>query len=738
MPRRRLKALTFAAVLLCSTAQAPVPEYTNHLINEKSPYLQMHAHNPVDWYPWGQEAFDKARRESKPIFLSIGYSTCHWCHVMEAESFSDPAMGAIMNRDYVAIKVDREERPDVDRVYTAYMVGSSGGGAWPINLFLTPDLKPMLAVSYVPPDDRDGNVGLKSLLSQITRDWNGARDKLIRVANSGAQVIVKQSLGGGADRALNGKALDQIFKDFKTSYDESAGGFGRAPKFPRPAVLNFLLRYYARTGAKAALGMTLTTLDRMAAGGIHDQLGGGFHRYATDSAWRVPHFEKMLYDQAQIATSYAEAFQITRNMRYARVARDTLDYALRDLCGPEGGFFSAEDADSAAAPGARPTEGAYYVWTSAAIRNAVRADAPLVEYYYGITGAGNIPAGQDARGKLAGTNVLSAAHTIADAAKQFKRSEPDTQAALDAARARLRAARATRPRPAVDDNVIVAWNGMMISALARSAEVFDSPEYLDAARKAAEFIRSRLYDPSTNLLKRRYRQGAAGIDGMLEDYVFMIQASLDLYEASFDTKWIAWAVRLQEQQDRLFADSADGGYFSTRAGADDLLARMKDGYDGAEPSPNSVAAMNLLRLSQLTDRKTWSDEAAATFRSLSSELAQAGTSVPQLAAALDFSLAKPRQIVIAGDPASADTKAMVRLVDDRFLPNKILLEVDGGAQQAQLAAWLPVVGSMQPRDGRATIYVCEDYACRLPTSDPKTAAAELDAADSRARAVRTR
>ncbi|HEX4346329.1 MAG TPA: thioredoxin domain-containing protein [Vicinamibacterales bacterium] len=726
-----MRALAIAAAVVCCAAQAPVPQYTNHLINEKSPYLQLHAHNPVDWYPWGQDAFDKARQEGKPIFLSIGYSTCHWCHVMEAESFSDPAMAAIMNRDYVSIKVDREERPDVDRVYMAYMVGSSGGGAWPINLFLTPDLKPMLAVSYVPPDDRDGRVGLKSLLAQITRDWNGDRDKLIRVANSGAQVIVKQAAGGGGvERLVNARALDQIFKDFKATYDEAAGGFGRAPKFPRPAALNFLLRYYARTGTKAALDMTLATLDKMAAGGIHDQLDGGFHRYATDRAWRVPHFEKMLYDQAQIATSYAEAFQITRNPRFAGVARDTLDYVLRDMRGPEGGFFSAEDADSADGPGRRPTEGAYYVWTDGALKGVLGSDAPLIEYYYGVTAAGNIPAAQDLRGELAGTNVLSAAHSIAETARAFKKSEAGVQAALDDARARLRTARAARPHPPIDDKVIVVWNGMMISALARSAEVLDAPEYLDAARKAAEFIQARLYNADTNLLKRRYRQGEADIDGMLEDYVFLIQASLDLYEASFDTKWIAWAVRLQEQQDHLFADAKGGGYFSTESDAANILVRMKDDYDGAEPSPNSVAAMNLLRLSQITDRKTWSDEAAATFRWLSADLAQAGTTVPQLAVAFDFSLSKPRHIVVAGDPASPDTKAMLRLVEDRFLPNKILLEADGGPRQAQLAGWLPFVAGMQRKDDRATIYVCEDYACRLPTNDLTTASAQLDAAQA--------
>jgi uncharacterized protein len=703
--------------------------YTNRLIDEKSPYLQLHAHNPVDWYPWGEAAFERARREGKPIFLSIGYSTCHWCHVMEAESFSDPAIADLMNRNFVSIKVDREERPDVDRVYMSYLLASTGEGAWPISVFLTPDLKPFEADTYVAPD-REGRPGFGKLLQIVIRDWTQNREKVMAAASAGTQLIASQAgASAGSASAVNARALDQIYGDLKAKYDEANGGFGRAPKFPRPAVLNFLLRHYARTSTKTSLDMALRTLHAMANGGIHDQLGGGFHRYATDRGWHVPHFEKMLYDQAQLAVSYTEAYQITRDPVFAGVAHDVLDYVLREMHGAEGGFFSAQDADSRVEAGkAGQAEGAFYVWTAAAIRDVLGNDtADLFDYHYGVTAEGNVPPAQDQRGELTGKNVLSVRHTVTETAAKFKRSESEVRAALAATRRRLFEARAGRPRPPLDDKVIVAWNGMMVSAFARASQVFDAPRYLDAARASAELMLTRMYDANTNLLKRRYRQGQADIDGMLEDYVFLVQGLTDLYEASFDIKWLSWAIRLQEQQDRLFRDARAGGYFSTRAEAENILVRMKDDYDGAEPSPNSVAAMNLLRLSQMTDRKEWRDEAEATFAALAARLTQSGAPVPQLAVALDFSLSKPKQIVVAGAPGAPDTRALLRLVHDRFIPNKILLLADGGAGQKEIARWLPVVADMSRRDGRATIYICENYLCRLPTADLATAGRLLDA-----------
>jgi uncharacterized protein YyaL (SSP411 family) len=725
-----LVALCLAAAASASTVAqtGSQPPYTNRLVNEKSPYLQLHAHNPVDWYPWGPEAFEKARRDGKPIFLSVGYSTCHWCHVMEAETFADPAMAELMNRYVVSIKVDREERPDVDRVYMSYVVSSTGDGGWPMSLFLTPDLKPFFGATYLPPGDRGGRPGFRTLLTRMGTMWASDRKRLLDAAKTGTQMIEAQS-GRSTPSAFaaNALVLNQVFSAISQSYDSAQGGFGPAPKFPRPVLLNFLLRYYALTGAKRALDMTLQTLAAMASGGIHDHLGGGFHRYSTDREWHVPHFEKMLYDQAQLAVSYTEAYQITKDAAFAGVARDILDYVLRDMHGAEGGFFSAEDADSL--PGAnasKPAEGAFYVWTADEIRAAVGDElAAVFAFHFGVQPAGNVPPKQNIQGELTGKNVLIVRHTVAETAAKVKKSDGEVRALLETARRKLVEARAARPRPPRDDKVLVAWNGLMLSAFARAAQVFDEPRYLNAAQGAAKFIESRMYDANTNLLKRRYREGEAGIDAMLEDYVFLIQGLLDLYEASFEVKWLAWAVRLQGQQDRFFWDPK-GAYYSTRAEEADILVRMKDDYDGVEPSPNSVAAMNLLRLWQMTDRMEWHDKAQATFRAQAAQLTQPRAMVPQLAVALNFSLSKPKQIVIAGEPGAADTRAMLRLVHDRFIPNKILLLADGGPAQAQIAQWLPFVKTMDRRDGKATAYICENYACKLPTADLQTAARLLD------------
>jgi uncharacterized protein YyaL (SSP411 family) len=753
-PIRRLVAVLAFALTVAAACRAPQSatsghqsglrvetvegkiRYTNRLIDERSPYLQLHAHNPVDWYPWGAAAFDTARREGKPIFLSVGYSTCHWCHVMEAESFSDPAIADLMNRSFISIKVDREERPDIDRIYMAYVQTMDSGG-WPMSVFLTPDLKPFLGASYLPPDDRGSALGFRTLLQRINELWTTDRPRALKAAETGARLMTDmQASGERSTAAVDARVLDESFAAIRTSFDAVDGGFGSAPKFPRPVVLTFLLREYARTGQKPALDITLRTLDAMARGGIHDQLGGGFHRYATDAAWRVPHFEKMLYDQAQLAVSYAEAFQITRDGAYAAVARDILDYTLRDMRSPEGGFFSAEDADSAVPGGNGPgVEGAFYVWSLEELRHALgREPGDVLAFHYGVEPAGNVPPQAAPPSSAPAGNAppdtaktLYQAHTIAQTARQFHKTDAAVETLLAAARHTLLDERARRPRPMLDDKVLVAWNGLMLSALARSAQIFGDGRYLNAAREAATFLRARLYDGANNRLTRRFRRGSADIDGMLEDYAFLIQGLLDLYEASFDVEWLSWAIRLQEQQDTQFWDATGGGYFSTSAGRPDILVRVKDDYDGAEPAPNSVAAMNLLRLWQVTDRKAWRDKADAVFAALAVRLTRSGSALPQLAAALDFALSTPKQIVIAGDRAAADTGALVDLVRSRFLPNKIVLLADGGPDQEAIAKWLPFVGSMQRLNGRATIYVCQNYACRLPTSDVRTAAALLDA-----------
>jgi len=708
--------------------QAPQPRYTNRLIDSKSPYLQLHAHNPVDWFPWGQEAFDKARREDKPLFVSIGYSTCHWCHVMEEESFSDPAIAALMNDHFVSVKVDREERPDVDRIYMSYLQATTGRGGWPMTIILTPDLKPFFGGTYYPPEDRGGRPGLRTVIQQIQQSWTKDRDQVVQSAEKATQSLSARVSAAVSTAKLGLPVIDATYQRTKTGYDAVNGGFGKAPKFPRPVVFNFLLRYYARTGDKAALEMTVATLRAMARGGIHDQLGGGFHRYSTDASWRVPHFEKMLYDQAQLAVAYTEAYQVTKDPLFADVTRDILEYVLREMRGGEGGYYSAEDADSLLVEG-KPehAEGAFYVWSVDEIRQVLGDErAAIFAYAYGVDPLGNVPAQQDIQGELRGRNVLVLRQTAAETAVKFGKPEPDMRALLTAARSELAIARASRPHPPLDDKVLVAWNGLMISAFARAAQVLDEPRYAEAARASAAFIESRMYDPKTNLLQRRYRDGSVEIDAMAEDYAFLIQGVLDLYETSFEVKWLSWAVRLQEQQDALFWDGKGGGYFATRADAAHVLVRMKENFDGDVPAASSVAAMNLLRLWQMTDRAEWRSKAETTFAAFAGRLELQGTAVPALTSALDFSLSKPKQILIAGDPGAADTRAMLRLVHERFIPNKILLVADGGAGQQQLAQWLSIVGNVSRRDGRATAYICEDYVCQLPTTDLGTAAQLLD------------
>ena len=730
MPVRIVATLVLALVLvaLLPAVEAGAQKPVNHLAGAQSPYLRMHVNDPVDWYPWSPEALAKARRENKPIFLSIGYSTCHWCHVMQAESFSDPGIAELLNQNFVPIKVDREERPDLDRVYMAYLVSVSGGG-WPANVFLTPDLHPFYGASYMPPDDRDGQAGLRPVLTGLSTMWVADRDTLLKASKESRSLIEGRANGvAPAKGSVDRSALDATYTAMRRSYDTRWGGFGGAPKFPRPVALTFLLRHYARTGARPALDQTLGTLRGMARGGIRDHIGGGFHRYTTDAAWRVPHFEKMLYDQAQLALAYVDGFQVSRDVFFRDVARETLDYVLRDLRDAGGAFQSAEDADSLTGAGAH-AEGAYYVWTADEVHRVVGADAfDLVAARFGIEAPGNVPKTLDIQGELAGQNVLHLALTETEAARRLRLTVPEARRRLRAAVTVLRTARATRARPARDDKVLVAWNGLMISALARAAQVFDEPRYLEAAGAAARFIERTMYSPSGGL-KRRYRAGDVDIDAFAEDYACLIAGLLDLYEASFDVRWLTWAVALQERQDRLFWDTSAGGYFSTTASAADVVARFKDDYDGAEPSANSVSAMNLLRLWQVTGRKDWRAKADALFRALSPQLIRAGSSVPHLAAALDFGLSKPKQVVIAGQKGAPDTRALLRLVHQRFLPTKVVLLADGGEGQKQLATWLPTLAPMKRLGGKATLYLCENYVCRLPTADLLVAAVLLDGKD---------
>jgi len=723
------KAVVGAAIAEEETAAAPEDasgsqKYANRLIREKSPYLLMHAHNPVDWYPWGEEALAKAQREQKPIFLSVGYYTCHWCHVMERESFSDPAIAEVMNRYFVSIKVDREERPDVDRVYMNYVVATTGSGGWPMSVFLTPDRKPFFGGTYYPREV------FGTLLERVAESWRKDREKILRSANEVTRALQQfANADVGHASSLQLQVLDKTYQQIKASYDPTYGGFGGAPKFPRPVVFNFLFRYYARTGQRDALEMTLHTLRAMAAGGVHDHIGGGFHRYSTDPVWHVPHFEKMLYDQAQLAISYLEAYQITRDQFYAATARDILDFARREMSRPEPAFYSALDADSLIAFG-KPEhgEGAFYVWRAGEVEQSLGRDAAAIfDFYYGVESSGNVPPEQDFQGEFKGKNILIVRHSVADTARHFGKSEHEIRALLDTARKKLMEVRSRRPRPPLDDKVLTAWNGLMISALARASQILEEPRYLSAAETAARFVQSKLYDPKTGKLARRYRAGETAVDGFLDDYAFLAQGLLDLYEASFDVRWLSWAIQLQEKQDQLFWDSRNGGYFTTSGADPSILMQTREDYDGAEPSPDSVAAMNLLRLWQMTDRKGWREKAEKTFGVFAKRLESHPEALPQLVAALDFSLSKPKQIIIAGQPDAADTRTLLRLVNERYIPNKILMLADGGQGQKQLAQWLPFIESVNRKQGRATAYICENYVCKLPTADPQIVRRLLDA-----------
>jgi uncharacterized protein YyaL (SSP411 family) len=695
--------------------------HTNRLAQEKSPYLLQHAHNPVDWRPWGEEAFDAARRENKPIFLSIGYSTCHWCHVMERESFENEKIAEILNSGFVPIKVDREERPDVDRIYMTFVQATTGSGGWPMSVWLTPELKPFFGGTYFPPENRYGHPGFASILTQIAHAWQNNRDQIDESASDVVEQLQKTSaVEPGRSGIIDKGVLDSGFFVFRRSFDTQTGGFGGAPKFPRPSVFHFLLRYHARTGNREALDMVLLTLREMAKGGMNDQLGGGFHRYSVDARWFVPHFEKMLYDQAQLVTSYLEAFQITHDSQYADTARRTLDYVLRDMTDREGGFYSAEDADSVIDP-ERPHqkgEGAFYIWSADEIRSL--APEPAADWFchrYGVAEGGNVA--NDLHQEFTNRNILYQAAAVEETAHEFGRPVEEVRAGIEQVEQILFEARKTRIRPHLDDKILTAWNGLMISAFAQAGAVLEEPRYAEAARRAAEFVISRMYRSDSGVLLRRYRDGDAAIPGFLDDYAAFIQALLDLYEAQFDLRHLQLAVRLSEKQSELFEDRRQGAFFSTPDGDASLVMRVKEDYDGAEPSGNSIAILNLLRLAQFTNRDDFRESAERALAAFAPRLAAAPVTLPRMLSACEFRTAEPRQIILVGEKGGADTEALLRTIHSRFLPGSIVLLVDSPEARGALLTGIPSIESMQKIEGRASAYFCRDYTCQLPVCEPE-------------------
>jgi uncharacterized protein YyaL (SSP411 family) len=699
--------------------------HTNSLIREKSPYLLQHAHNPVEWLPWGEQAFRKAREENKPIFLSVGYSTCHWCHVMERESFENGDIAALLNRYYVPVKVDREERPDVDRVYMTFVQAATGSGGWPMSVFLTPDLKPFFGGTYFPPAAIEGHPGFREVLERVAEAWRLERQRIVESSDDLISQLEQQlALTPGALLPGAG-ALESGFYAFRRAFDASHAGFGRRPKFPRPAAFDFLLRYAHRSRSVEALEMVFATLNAMAHGGIHDHLGGGFHRYAVDERWFLPHFEKMLYDQAQLAVSYIEAYQVSNDAFYAEVARGILDYVARDMTDASGGFYSAEDADSP--DPARPDEkreGAYYVWTREEIGRLLGAPAAeWVYFHFGIEEHGNVH--EHPHGEFGHRNVLYEAHGVAETAVHFDMPQEQMREGLREARRKLFEARRQRPRPHVDDKVLTAWNGLMISAFAKGSQALEEPRYLEAARRAADFLLARAWDEQSGTLLRRYRDGEAGIPGFLDDYALFAQGLLDLYEADFDTRYLDAAVKLTDAMRARFEDSA-GGFFSTGGDAGVLL-RMKDDYDGAEPSGNSVAIRNLLRLDVIASGRGYREPAERALQAFAARLNDVPMAVPEMLAALAFALSTPKQIVIAGARGAEDTRRLLGEVNRRFLPNKVVLLAGDEESRGALAAYQPAIAMMKAIGGVATAHVCENYTCKLPTADPARFAAQLDA-----------
>jgi len=693
----------------------------NRLADEQSPYLRQHKDNPVDWYPWGEDAFEKAKAEDKPIFLSIGYSTCHWCHVMEEESFEDPEVAERLNDTFVSIKVDREERPDVDTIYMNVCQMMRGQGGWPLTILLTPDRKPFYAATYLPKEGRLQQMGLLGLIDRVEQMWDGERDRLLTDADEVTSLLRRSVDEGGGTDVPGESVLTEARGQLSREFDQTHGGFGSAPKFPSPHNLLFLLREWHRTGNERALEMVTTTLDEMRLGGVYDQLGDGFHRYSTDQRWVLPHFEKMLYDQAMHVMAYTEAHQATGAARYERTAREVLTYVMRDLRAPEGGFYSAEDADSENEDG-ETEEGAFYVWSIDEVHDLLDEEtAELVVDLYNMEERGNYQ--EEATGERTGKNVLYLDRPLSVEAERRGMEADALRARLDDARTTLLAARADRPRPGLDDKVLTDWNGLMIAALATAARTFDAPDYEEAAVEAADFLLDTMRDDEGRLL-HRYREGDAAIRAHLDDYAFLTWGLVELYETTFEPRWLEAALALMEASLDHFWDEAQGGFFLTADDGEELIVRPKEAYDGAIPSGNSVQFLNLLRLARLTGRTTYETQADALARWMGAQVRSRPTGFTALLAGLEFAVGDAREVVIAGERRSDDTQALLDVLHSEYGPFTVVLHRPPG-DAPPIAELAPFTEAQTPVDGQAAAYVCRDFACEAPTTDPETLRGQL-------------
>ena len=694
----------------------------NRLIQESSPYLLQHAHNPVDWYPWGEEAFQKAKAEDKPIFLSVGYSTCHWCHVMAHESFEDQEVAGLLNDAFVCIKVDREERPDIDQMYMAAALGMTGRGGWPLTIIMTGDRKPFFAATYIPRSGRFGQAGLMELIPRVKGLWKDNRDELL---SSAAKIVdylqQAQNRAPGTPPEMSASVLDQGYESLSAIYDAGFGGFGTAPKFPTAHNLLFLLRYGRQSRRKEPWEMVEATLQAMRQGGIYDQVGYGFHRYSTDREWSVPHFEKMLYDQAMLVMGYVEAYQATGKEEYAGTAREVLEYVRRDMTSPEGGFFSAEDADS------EGEEGKFYLWTTEELRSCLeKEEMRLMIRLFDIHESGNFEGGR---------NILCLRSSLRDAAAVLKVDEKELQDRLERMRRKLFAARETRIRPSRDDKILTDWNGLMIAAFAKAAQALQGHEslrdreYASAAKRAANFLLEKMRSAEGRLL-HRYFGSRPGIEGKLDDYAFLVWGLIELYEAIFDIKYLKAALELNQIMLRHFWDEKQGGLFFTPDDGEALLIRPKEFYDGAVPSGNSVAMLNLLRLSRLTGDSALEEKANAVALASMGAASARGPGNAMLLSALDYALDPSCEVALVGTREDEEMQRMLQAIRSRFLPGIVVLMVparnllgkDGDKEESsrkEMETISKFTKNMVQLQGRATAYVCSGKSCRSPVTDPK-------------------
>ena len=679
----------------------------NRLANETSPYLLQHAENPVDWYPWGEEALSRARDEDRPILLSIGYSACHWCHVMERESFENDDIAAVMNEHFVNIKVDREERPDLDAVYMEAVQMLTGSGGWPMTVFLTPEGRPFYGGTYFPPDDRPGMPGFPRLLAAASQAYHTNKSEIDRVTRQLSDQMGRSGQMPRGFTPLTTEVMHNAYSQLATQFDHLNGGFGNAPKFPQPMTPEFLLRYYRHGFNIRALEMVELTLHKMAYGGMYDQVGGGFHRYSTDAYWLVPHFEKMLYDNALLARLYLHAWQITGNPLYRRITEETLDYVLREMTDPAGGFYSAQDADS------EGVEGKFFVWTPDELRPLLGDDADLIMGYYGVT----------ERGNFEGSNILNVTLPPADYATQRAVSDEALSDAIARARATLLEVRDRRIHPLLDDKVLTSWNGLMLRAFAEAGAALNRADYLDAARNNAAFLLDTMRDANGRIL-RTWRNGEAKLLSYLEDYACFTDGLLSLHEATLEPRWLQAAVAIADDMVSLFWDDAVGGFYDTGSDHEQLVVRPRDVFDNAQPCGGSVATDVLLRLGVITGNDDYASKGATPLRALQQLLGRAPGATGHWLGALDFYVSLPREIVIVGPTDSDSTRSMLREVNTRFMPNKVAVGMADPANPPLKDS--PLLEQRIMQDDQPTAYVCENYACQLPVTDAAALAAQLD------------